>query len=131
MAELFSDEWMKKYMEQWNQDEEITRPLAEIRFNSIIGYGFEGEDQPTGVIVVQNGLMVSAGGYNGEKLGWDLRAKRESWEKWLKKGLGLAGLGMAYATRKLKFAAGDYASMVKDPRMAGPFIKTFKLMSKI
>jgi hypothetical protein len=131
VAELFSDEWMKKYMDAWNQDEEITKPLAEIGFTSNVGYGFEGDDKPTGVIIVQKGLMVSAGAYKGEKLNWDLRAQKENWEKWLTKGLGLAGLGMAYASRKLKFAAGDYASMVKDPRMAGPFIKTFKLMSKI
>lgn len=131
MAELFTDEWMKRYMEEWNRDEEITRPLAEIGFNSVIGYGFEGDDKPAGVIVVQNGQMVSAGGYNGETLSWDLRAKQEHWEKWMQKGLGLAGLGMAYASRKLKFVVGDYSSMVKDPRMAGPFIKTFKLMSKI
>ena len=131
MAELFSDEWMKKYMEAWNQDGEITKPLAEIGFNSVIGYGFEGDDRPAGVIVVESGEVISAGAYDGETLNWDLRAKRESWEKWLKKGLGLAGLGMAYASRKLKFAVGDYSSMVKDPRMAGPFIKTFKVMSKI
>lgn len=131
MAELFSDEWMKKYMEAWNQDDEITKPLAEIGFNSNVGYGFEGDDKPAGVIIVVNGKMVSAGPYNGEALNWDLRAKREHWDKWLAKGLGLAGLGMAYASRKLKFAAGDYASMVRDPRMAGPFIKTFKIMSKI
>ncbi|MDH3354054.1 MAG: SCP-2 sterol transfer family protein [Chromatiales bacterium] len=131
MAELFSDEWMKSYMVAWNQDEEITKPLAEIGFKSTIGYGFEGDDKPVGVIVVENGQMISAGAYGGETLNWDLRAKKESWDKWLVKGLGLAGLGMAYASRKLKFAVGDYGSMVKDPRMAGPFIKTFKVMSKI
>ncbi len=131
MAELFSDEWMKKYMAAWNADDEITKPLADIGFNSVIGYGFEGDDNTTGVIVVENGKMVSSGAYNDETLNWDLRASKEDWEKWLKKGLGLAGLGMAYASRKLKFAAGDYTSMVKDPRMAGPFIKTFKVMSKI
>ncbi|MCW8827350.1 MAG: SCP-2 sterol transfer family protein [Gammaproteobacteria bacterium] len=131
MAELFSDEWMKNYMEAWNQDDEITKPLAEIGFKSNVGYGFEGDEKPAGVIVVENGQMISAGAYNGETLNWDLRAKKENWEKWLSKGLGLAGLGMAYASRKLKFAVGDYASMVKDPRMAGPFIKTFKVMSKI
>ena len=130
MAELFSDEWMKKYMEEWNQDADITKPLAEIGFSSVIGYGFD-DDKPSGVIVVKQGEVVSAGTYNDETLNWDLRAKKDSWDKWLNKGLGLAGLGMAYASRKLKFVIGDYGSMVKDPRMAGPFIKTFKVMSKI
>jgi len=32
---------------------------------------------------------------------------------------------------KLKFAKGDFGSMIKDPRLAGPFIKSFALMSQI
>jgi len=31
----------------------------------------------------------------------------------------------------LKFAKGDFGSMIKDPRLAGPFIKSFALMSKV
>ena len=80
--------------------------------------------------MVENGKAISAGAYNGEELNWDLRAKQASWEKWITKGIGMAGLGMAYTTGKLKFATGDYASMLKDPRMAGPFIKSFGAMAK-
>jgi len=43
----------------------------------------------------------------------------------------MAGLGMAYATRKLKFQVGDYGAMIKDPRMAGPFIKSFSAMGQV
>jgi hypothetical protein len=32
---------------------------------------------------------------------------------------------------KLKFLSGDFKSMIKDPRMAGPFVKSFALMKKL
>jgi hypothetical protein len=31
----------------------------------------------------------------------------------------------------MQFRVGDYASMIKDPRMAGPFIKSFTIMSRV
>ncbi len=43
----------------------------------------------------------------------------------------MMGLGMAYTGRKLKFEMGDYSAMVKDPRMAGPFIKSFAAMGRV
>ena len=50
MADLFSDEWMKSYMDAWNNEPELSDALAEIDFNSVIGYGFPGDDSPTGVM---------------------------------------------------------------------------------
>ena len=130
MAELFSDEWMMRFMEEWNKESELTGALEAIGFNSIIGYGIDGEDQPRGVISVENGKIVSAGGYNGEKLNWDIRAAEGQWDKWMKKPPGMMGLGTAYTTRKVKFLTGDYMAMIKDPRMAGPFIKSFDVMGR-
>ena len=49
------------------------------------------------------GKIISAGAYNGEELNWDLRAEEDSWNKWLDKGLGMASLGAAYVSGKLKF----------------------------
>lgn len=131
MAELFSEEWMTAFMEAWNNEPEITSALEKIGFNSVIGYGFDGEDQPRGYIDVQNGTAVSAGAYGGQALNWDLRASQENWQKWLKKGISMMSLGMAYTTRKLKFQVGDYTAMIKDPRMAGPFIKSFDVMGRV
>ena len=131
MAELFSDEWMKAYMERWNAEPELSDALAKIGFNSIIGYGFDGEDQPRGYIKVENGKAVEAGTYSGQELNWDLRATPDNWQKWMKKPPGMMGLGMAYTSRKLKFNVGDYAAMIKDPRMAGPFIKSFAVMGTV
>ncbi len=131
MAELFSDEWMKGFMNQWNAESELSGALAQIGFNSVIGYGFEGEPGPRGVINVQGGQAVAAGAYQGGSLNWDIRASKEQWEKWLGKPPGMMGLGTAYMSGKLKFPIGDYASMIKDPRMAGPFVKTFAVMARV
>ena len=131
MAELFSDEWMKAYMEQWNNEPELSGGLAKINFTSNIAYGIIGEDNPRGILVVENGKASSAGAYNGEVANWDLRASEDNWKKWFKKGLGMASLGAAYIGGKLKFKTGDYAAMIKDPRMAGPFVKSFTVMGRV
>jgi hypothetical protein len=131
MADLFSEEWMKAYMDKWNSEPELSDALSKIGFNSTIAYGFDGEDQPRGVLKVENGKAVDAGTYTGQELNWDLRATPDNWKKWASKPPGMMGLGMAYTSRKLKFNVGDYASMIKDPRMAGPFIKSFSVMGSV
>ena len=130
MADLFSEEWMTNFMAQWNAEPELSDALADIGFNSVIAYGFDGEDQPRGVLTVENGKAVSAGAYAGGELNWDLRAAEDQWRKWMAKPPGMMGLGMAYTSRKLKFNVGDYAAMIKDPRMAAPFIKSFTVMGR-
>jgi len=131
MADLFSPEWMQAFGEQWNAEPELADALSKIHFNSVIGYGFEDEPNPAGVLTVQEGRVTAAGAYTGQSLNWDLRADRKNWEQWKTKGLNMMGLGMAYMSRKLQFRVGDYSSMVKDPRMAGPFIKSFTVMSRV
>jgi hypothetical protein len=130
MAELFSEEWMKSFVEAWNSEPDLSDALAKIDFNSVIAYGFDGEETPRGVLTIQSGKAVSGGSYGGGELNWDLRASEDNWKKWMRKPPGMMGLGMAYTSRKLKFNVGDYAAMIKDPRMAGPFIKSFTAMSK-
>lgn len=131
MAELFSAEWMASFAEHWNNEDELIGPLGEIGFNSVIGYGFPDDDQPTGVLTVENGKAVSGGAYSGEELNWDIRASADQWNKWIAKPPGMMGLGAAFTTGKMKFKVGDYAAMLKDPRMAKPFIKSFSVMGKV
>jgi len=131
MSNLFSGEWMTKYLDVWNSESDLSDELAKIGFNSVIGYGFDGEENPIGVITIENGKATSSGAYNGEELNWDLRASADSWKKWIAKPPGMMGLGVAYTTRKLLFNKGDYSAMVKDPRMAAPFIKSFSAMGKV
>ena len=83
MSELFSDAWMTSFMAQWNADPELSSALAEIDFNSVIGYGFSDAERPAGAIHIEDGKAVSAGAYNEEALNWDLRATAEQWQKWM------------------------------------------------
>jgi len=131
MAELFSDEWMKGFMEEWNKESELVEALAKIDFSSTICYGFKGEDDPRGFLKVEKGKCIDAGSWSSGEMNWDLRADAENWKKWFEKGIGMGGLGMAYTTGKLKFKVGDYKAMIKDPRMAAPFIKSFSVMGKV
>ena len=128
MSELFSEDWMQDFKDRWNADQDLAGALEKISFRSTIGYGFEGEDKPRGMIRVENGHVVEAGPFTDQELNWDLRATADNWNKWLKKPPGMMGLGMAYTSRKLKFNVGDYTAMIKDPRMAGPFIRSFAVM---
>ena len=102
MSAMFSDEWMKGFMEQWNAEGDLSGALAEIGFNSTIGYGFPDTDQPSGVLVVENGKAVAAGAYNGEELNWDIRAREAQGTKWIGKPRGMRGLGAAFASGKRK-----------------------------
>jgi len=131
MSQLFSNEWINKLKDLWNEDKEVSGKLAEINFCSTITCGFKGENLPLCVFVVENGIAVSAGLYNGEKADWDMRADQKNWDKWTTKPLGMTSMGMAFATGKLQFKSGDFKAMIKNPSMAGPFVKSFALMTKI
>ena len=130
MSDLFTDDWMKSFMEEWNNEPELSDALAKIDFKSTIGYGFPDDAQPRGVLVVESGKVVDAGEYAGQDLHWDIRASEAQWDKWISKPPGMMGLGAAFTTGKMKFVVGDYGSMIKDPRMAKPFIKSFSVMAR-
>jgi len=131
MSELFSADWMNALKDEWNNEPEVKDKLAEIGFNSVITCGYKNEEDPRGVFVVEEGVCVRAGDWDGETPDWDMRADPNNWRKWVTKGIGMAGMGMAYASRKLQFKSGDYGAMMKNPKMAGPFVKSFGLMKNI
>ena len=131
MAQLFSNEWINDLKDAWNRTPEVKDKLAEIDFSSVITCGFKDEDKPRCVFIVENGEAVSAGLYNGEAPDWDMRASQKDWDKWCTKPLSMASMGVAFATGKLKFEKGDFKSMIKNPSMAGPFVKSFSLMCEI
>ncbi len=131
MAELFSDAWINELKDAWNNDPEVKDKLAAIGFSSVITCGFKDEDKPRCVFNVENGEATSAGIYADEAPNWDMRANKDDWMKWVAKPLGMTSMGMAVTTGKLKFAEGDFKAMIKDPRMAGPFVKSFALMNHI
>jgi len=131
MLQIFDKAWMSKYMQEWNKDAYLTHQLKEINFSSVIGYGFPDEDKPRSCIVIEDGLAIEAGQYENQKLNWDLRAKEGHWKEWFNREVGSTGLGLAYSTGKLKFVEGDYKSMIRNPSMASPFIKSFSAMGRV
>lgn len=130
-SNLLTEEWINKLKDGWNETPEIFEKLADINFNSTIACGFQGEENPRCVFKVENGKAIHGGLYNNEELDWDMRASLESWEKWSKKTLGMTGMTMAVARGKLQFKKGDFKAMIKNPSMAGPFVKSFSLMTDI
>lgn len=130
MPELFSDDWATNYKDIWNSNEGIAQELGQSNFNSVVAFGVDGEDDPRIVLTISNGQIISAGSPNGEQLNWDLRASLDEWNALVAKPPGLMKLGLAYTSRKLKFKKGDYAVMIKDPRLSTAFVKCFALMAK-
>ncbi|EFC35372.1 predicted protein, partial [Naegleria gruberi] len=96
----------------------------------VVGYGIKREDQPKTVLIIKEGSVVDAKVYEGEELDWDIRCSEDNWKHYMVKGMGMSQLASGYAMGWLKFIKGDYFSMIKNPRMIGPFIKSFELMSK-
>ncbi|MBN2887568.1 MAG: SCP2 sterol-binding domain-containing protein [Chromatiaceae bacterium] len=133
MAALFSDDWMKQLKDAWNGEPEVKDKLAEIDFDSVITCGFKDEEHPRGVFVVEKGECVRAGAWSDSdpEANWDMRADLKDWLKWVENGIGMTGMGAAFMTGKLKFKVGDYKAILKDPRMAGPFVKSFALMQQV
>ena len=131
MSELFSKDWAQAYKDAWNNDVEITSTLRKAGFSSVVAFGFYDEDAPRFVMSIENGLVTSIDEQPEEAINWDIRATQENWLSLVAKPPGLMKLGIAYTSRKIRFKKGDYATMVKDPSLAGAFVKSFGLMSKI
>jgi hypothetical protein len=131
MAELFSNEWAQDYMDAWNADEEIISSLEKAGFNSVVAFGFQDEDDPSFVMTIEKGRVVSTKKKPQEGIHWDIRATKDNWLSLVSNPPGLMKLGMAYTSRKMRFKKGDYATMIRDPNLAGAFVKSFGLMAKV
>lgn len=131
MADIFSEPWMQKFVQEWNKEPELASDLSNIGFNSTIAYGFQNEEEPRGVLEIKKGKAIYGGIFVDESVNWDLRATKQDWKKWIHKPPGMMALGIAYTSQKLTFNKGDYVSMIKDPRMAAPFLKSFVVMGRI
>ena len=131
MADLFSNEWAQAYKDAWNADEEITASLQNANFNSVVAFGFPDEEDPSFVMVIQNGLVTTINTFRADDIKWDIRATKNNWLSLIVEPPGMMRLGLAYTSRKLRFNKGDYATMIKDPGLALAFVKSFSLMGKV
>ncbi len=131
MADLFSNEWAQSFKDAWNADEEITASLQRAGFNSVVAFGMPENDEPSFVMIIENGVVSSVNTASVDDIKWDIRATIEDWLSLIVKPPGLMKLGIAYTSRKLRFRKGDYATMIRDPSLAGAFVKSFALMGKV
>lgn len=131
MADLFSNEWAQAYMDAWNADEDIISSLQRAEFSSVVAFGLPEVTDPAFVMSIQNGIISAINGNVTGDVKWDIRANADDWISLVVKPPGLMKLGIAYTSRKLRFLKGDYASMIRDPSLAGAFVKSFGLMGKV
>ena len=131
MADLFSTEWAQSFKDAWNADEEITASLQRAGFSSVVAFGLPENDEPSFVMVIESGKVSSVNTASEDDIKWDIRANTDDWLSLIVKPPGLMKLGIAYTSRKLRFRKGDYATMIRDPSLAGAFVKSFALMGKV
>ncbi len=131
MADLFSSEWAQSFKDAWNADEEITASLQRAGFNSVVAFGTPETEEPSFVMTIENGVVASINAASADDIKWDIRATVDDWLSLIVKPPGLMKLGIAYTSRKLRFRKGDYATMIRDPSLAGAFVKSFALMGKV
>lgn len=131
MPRVFSAPWMKSLADAWNGDGKMVDDLTKVGFDGNIGFGYIDGERPRGFLEVRQGKVVNAGDYIAQELDWDLRAKPEDWQLWMTEGFGLARLGFTTATGRLRFVAGNYRQMVRNPALARPFLRIFELMAAI
>lgn len=132
MIPLFSAQWMTDLKNEWNSAPQVYEPLQKAAFSSLVGYGFIGETQPRGVLVIESGMATSTlSGVDNTNVDWDLRASEDNWKSWIENGFSLYNLGLAFATQQLQFKKGDYGQMLKNPLLSRPFVRHFELFENI
>ncbi len=131
MEDLFSEEWAKRFSRKWNNNTEMVEQLAAANFDSVVALGYPNHSMPEVVLEITQGRITNTRCMelnNCPDTDWDLRAEPEQWEKWRGNGPGITGLGVAVASRQLQFIAGDYRRMIRQPLLAGPFLKFFTFL---
>ncbi|NOT17827.1 MAG: SCP-2 sterol transfer family protein [Sulfuriferula sp.] len=131
MENLFSEDWGARFSKKWNSSDEIVTQLAAADFDAVVAFGYLDAPNPSVFIHIQQGRITATTPYAhapATTADWDLRAKPEQWLKWRGNGPGITGLGVAVASRQLQFVTGDYRRMIRQPLLAGPFLKFFAFL---
>ncbi len=132
MSELFSMPWMKVYQAIWNENSELSQSLAKIDFSTIVAYGMLKEAQPRSIMEVKSGQIIRVTPFEQQiLLQWDIRSDEKYWQQWFANPPGMMTLGMAVATGKLRFVLGNYEQMLKNPTLAGAFMRMFAIMAQV
>ena len=100
MGTMFDKEWLTGFYTRWNSTPEMTEPLGQAKFHSLIAFGYKDEEHPRIAFKVENGKIVKATlahAADTRDFDWDLRATPEQWEAWRKQPLTIMSLGPAVA----------------------------------
>lgn len=131
MATMFDKDWLSGFYTRWNNTPEMTGPLGQAKFNSLIAFGYKSEEHPRIAFKVEDGKIVKATlTHTGDTSAydWDLRADLEQWEAWRKQPLTIMSLGPAVAQGKIQFKSGDYRAMIRQMQLAKPFLHLFTIL---
>ncbi len=127
--DLFSEAWAERLVQAWNHDAALVSALGGIGFTARVAFGLIDEEAPRCRFFIDRGRLAQADSVDRAP-DWDVRATAEQWAEWMAAPPGLLSLGMAYASGSLQFRHGDYITMIKNPAMAGPFVKCIELMAR-
>lgn len=130
MATMFDQEWLKGFAARWNDSAEMTGPLGQAKFCSIIGFGYKDEELPRVTFHVQDGKVVRATTAQSNEVAydWDLRAEPARWEAWRENPLTIMSLGVAVSQGAIQFKTGDYRGMIRQMHLAKPFLHFFTIL---
>ena len=134
MSDLFtSDEWMARFKDEWNNEPGLSGAWKDLAYSNTFGFGFLGEDNPRCVVICEEGIATYVSSEVPGDLAYDIRAAESDWIKWggASDAYSLhSTLGAAFTGGKLKFLRGDYAALVRDPRLALPFYTMFLVIGR-
>ena len=127
----FTSEWAQAYQAAWNREPPEADVRRDTAFAGAIGLGWPDDDNARCLLVVRAGRVVEAGGYDGRRLDWDLRASREHWCRWSAGAVEALDLGIAMAARRLVVRRGDYDRLIEDAHGAGALLGAFRLLARV
>lgn len=121
MHKFLSEEWIKAYADEWNQNDDLRKGLKD--FSASIKYYIAGNSG--GVhLIVENGEAKEAGKADQSKYDFELWATLENWKKLAR---GDMGPRAAMLTKRLSFKG----SMITAMKYMSEFEGSLKMMSKI
>ncbi len=122
MYKFLSEDWIKAYMQEWNNNEMLKSNLRD--FSASIKYYVEGKENEAVHIVVENGIVKEAAKADGANYDFELWATLENWKKL---ATGDMGPKAAMLTKRLKFKG----SMITAMKYMSSFEESLRMMSKV
>ncbi len=122
MHRFLSEEWIREYAKEWNENEKLKSDLKS--FSASIKYFVEGREDNAVHLIVEKGIAKEAGKADSRKYDFELWASLENWKKL---ATGEIGPRAAMLTKRLKFKG----SMITAMKYMGAFEESLRMMGKV